>query len=101
MSGFSRQHMSGFQDSTCLVSQDSTCQGCQKHQQIVVSGTNVVAMARHGPILKDNEATGARKVFKYPGDLQDTINNSKNVPKVQKVQKPLFGAFSFLIRGRN
>ena len=75
------------QDSTCLVSQDSTCQGCQKHQKIVVSGTNVVAMARHGPILKDSEATGSGKVFRYlPGlrDITTKIENGCRSPKIQK-----------------
>ena len=41
--------------------------------KLVVSGTKVVAMARHGPISKDNEATGLRKVFKYLPGLRDAI----------------------------
>ena len=43
----------------------------QVRTKFAISGTNVVAMARHGPILKDNEATGSGKVFKYLPDLQD------------------------------
>ena len=78
------------QDSTCLVSQDSTCQGCQEHQKLVVSGTNVVAMARHGPILKDNEATCARKVFKYLRGFRDIINKSEMVAKVPKSKNTVF-----------
>ena len=34
---------------------------------------NGVTVARHGPILKDNEAMGSGKVFKYLRGLQDTI----------------------------
>ena len=75
------------QDSTCLVSQDSTCQGCQEHQKLVVSGTNVVAMARHGPILQDNEATGSGKVFKYLPGLRDIIFISK-MAATRKRSKP-------------
>ncbi len=39
----------------------------------VVLGVNGVAMARHGLILWENEATGSRKVFGYLLDLQDAI----------------------------
>ena len=73
-----------------LVSQDSTCQGCQERRKLVVSGTNVVAMARHGPILKDNEATGSGKVFKYLPGLRDTIKKSKIAAKVQKSKNTAF-----------
>ena len=33
---------------------------------------NGVAMARHGLILWENEATGSRKVFKYLPDPRET-----------------------------
>ena len=68
----------------------STCQGCQEHQQLVVSGTNVVAMARHGPISKDNEATGSGKVFRYLPGLRDTIKKSKIAAKVPKCKNTVF-----------
>ena len=42
--------------------------------ELVILGTNLVAMARHGLILKDNEATGSGKVLKYLLDLPDTVN---------------------------
>ena len=58
--------------------------------KFTIRGMKWVAMARHGPILKDNEATGSGKVFKYLPGLRDTIKNSKNTAKVQKVQKPVF-----------
>mgnify|MGYP007101497486 CR=1 FL=1 len=40
---------------------------------MVSFGMNGVAMARHGPIINDNEATGSRKVFRYLLDLRDAI----------------------------
>ena len=77
-------------DSTCLVSHDSTCQGCQEHRKLVISGTSVVAMACHGPILNNNEAMGSGKVFKYLPGLRDTIQQFKNgrqSPKITKSNK--------------
>ena len=47
-------------------------------------------MARHGPILKDNEATGLRKVFKYLPGLRDAKKKSKMAAKVQKSKNPVF-----------
>ena len=44
-------------------------------------------MARHGPILKDNEATGSGKVFKYLPGLPDIIKKSKMAAKGKKKQK--------------
>ena len=40
---------------------------------LIVLGMNWVAMGRHGLILKDNEATGLRKVSGCLPDLWDTI----------------------------
>ena len=51
---------------------------------------NEVAVARHGPILKDNEATGLRKVFKYLPGLRDANKKSKMAAKVQKSKNPVF-----------
>ena len=56
---------------------------------------NVVAMARHGPILKDNEATGSGKVFRYLPGLRDTIKKSKMAAKVQKSKTPYITIFSY------
>ena len=47
-------------------------------------------MARHGPILKDNEAMGSGKVFKYLPGLRDTIKKSKIAAKVQKSKNTVF-----------
>ena len=44
-----------------------------EHRKFVISGMNVVAVARHGPILNDNEAMVSGKVFKYLPGLRDTI----------------------------
>ena len=49
-----------------------------------------VAMARHGPILKDNEATGSGKVFKYLRGFRDIIKKSKMAAKVQKSKNTAF-----------
>ena len=56
----------------------------------VILGMNEVAVARHGPILKDNEATGSGKVFKYLPGLRDAQTNSKNAAKVKKNKNPGF-----------
>ena len=45
---------------------------------------NGVAVDRHRLILWENDATGARKVFKYLPDLQDLIKKSKTGSEVQK-----------------
>ena len=46
------------------------CLACQEHRQFVILEMNEVPMARRGLILKDNEAMGSGKVFKYlPGPL--------------------------------
>ena len=47
--------------------------GCQEHRQFAILGVNGVGMARHGPILNDNEAMGSGKVSKYLPGLRDTI----------------------------
>ena len=48
---------------------------------------NGVAVARHGLISKDNEATGSGKVFKYLPGLRDTIKKSKMPAEVQQIPK--------------
>ena len=59
----------------------------------IVFGMNGVAMARHGPILNDNEAMGSGKVFKYLPGLRDTIKNQKWPPKSKKQKNT--GTFDF------
>ena len=39
------------------------------------SGLKWVAVARHGLILWENDATGSRKVFKYLPGLREAISN--------------------------
>ena len=43
-------------------------------------------MARHGPILNDNEAMGPGNVYKYFPDLRDTIFISEMPAEVPKSQ---------------
>ena len=52
--------------------------------KFTILGMKWVAMARHGPILKDNEATGSGKVFRYLPGFRDIIKKSKMAAKVQK-----------------
>ena len=42
-------------------------------QIYIILGMNGVAMARHGLILWQNEATGSRKVFRYLPGLRDAV----------------------------
>ena len=63
----------------------------------VIWGVNGVAVARHGPILKDNEATGSRNVFKYIPGLRDTTTKSKMAAKVQQSKNTVF-YYIFLYR---
>ncbi len=48
---------------------------------VMILGMNGIAVARNGPILWENEATGSRKVFKYLLDLWDTIKKQKMLQK--------------------
>ena len=48
---------------------------------VMILGMNGIAVARNGPILWENDATGSRKVFKYLLDLWDTIKNQKILQK--------------------
>ena len=107
MSGLSRQHMSDLsrQHVSALSRQHTSClktvhfwslktahvwslktahvRLAKSAENELFSGTNVVAMAPHGPILNDNEAMGSGKVFKYLRSLQDTIKTSKMAAKAQ------------------
>ena len=58
--------------------------------KFTIRGMKWVAMARHGPILKDNEAMGSGKVFKYLPGLRDTTKNSKMAAKAQKSKNTVF-----------
>ena len=51
---------------------------------------NGVAMARHGPILNDNEAMGSGKVFKYLPGLRDTIKKSKTATEYKQSPNIIF-----------
>ena len=53
------------------------CLGCRGHRELVILGMNGIAVARHGPILKDNEAMGSGKVFRYLRGFRDTIKIQK------------------------
>ena len=55
----------------------------------VIWGMNGTAMARHGLILRESEATGSRKVSKYLPGLRDTIFGPKMIPK-SKILEHLF-----------
>ena len=63
------------------------CLACQEHRKFVILEMNEVPMARHGLILKDNEAMGSGKVFKYLPGLRDTIFISKCPPKIKHPKK--------------
>ena len=70
-----------------------------KRRKSIMLGMNGVAVARHGPILKDNEATGSGKIFKYLQGLPDTIHNLKKNAEVNKnPQTPYFTVFIFNLR---
>ena len=66
------------------------CMVPQKRRKSIILGMNGVAVARHGPILKDNEAMGARKVFKYLTGLRDTIKKSKTAAEDQQSKNDVF-----------
>ena len=40
---------------------------------VMILGMNGIAVARNGPILWENDATGSRKVFKWLGGSWDAI----------------------------
>ena len=61
-----------------------------QNYEFTISGMNEVAVARHGPILKDNEATGSGKVFKYLRGFRDTIKKSKMPAEVPKSKNTVF-----------
>ena len=62
----------------------------------MILGLNGVVVARHGLILRENEATGVRKVFRYPRDLRDSVTNSKKVVRTQKSKKnPRFTVYLY------
>ena len=57
---------------------------------------NRVPMARHGLILRENEATGSRKGFKYLPGLRETIKIKKWLPKSKNPQTPYFTVYSYI-----
>ena len=50
----------------------------------------MVAVARYGLILWENEAAGVRKVFRYLPDLWDTITKSKMAAKFPPKRNTIF-----------
>ena len=52
----------------------------------MILGLNEVAVARHGLISKDNEATGLSKVFKYLPGLRDVKKTSKMIDRDQRIK---------------
>ena len=57
---------------------------------MIILGMNGFAMARHGLILSQNEATSLRNMFKYLPGHQDTILSPKIGDKVKKIPKSKF-----------
>ena len=49
---------------------------------------NGVVVDRHGLTLRENEATDARKAFRYLPGLWDLVNKSKMGSEVQKIYFP-------------
>ena len=64
-----------------------------QRQKSIIPGTFGVAMARHGLILWENDATGSRKVFKCLPGLRDFITKIKMLHKVEKSEKSEFTVF--------
>ena len=57
---------------------------------------NGVAMARNGPRLWENEATGYRKVFRWLRGLWDAIKNQKWLPKSGNGEMPYFCSIFYI-----
>ncbi len=64
----------------------TTKSGLPRTNKLIFVGMNGVAMARHGLILSQDEATSLRKVFECLLDLWDAILNSIITAKVPKSQ---------------
>ena len=56
----------------------------EKGVKFMVLVTNMVAVARHGLISEDGEATRSRKVLKYLPGHREAKKKSKNIDKVEK-----------------
>ena len=52
----------------------------------MILGLNGVAVARHGPILADSEATGSRKLSRYLPDLREAIFDQKNQKITENIE---------------
>ena len=50
---------------------------------VMILDANGGGVARNGPILWENDATGSRKVSRWLRGLRDTIKTSKMTAKVQ------------------
>ena len=62
-------------------------------RNLVVSGVNGVVVDRHGLILRENDATGVRKVFRYLPGLRDLVTKSNMGSKVQTSEKICFSVY--------
>ena len=51
---------------------------------VMILGMNGIAVARNGPILWENDATGSRKVFRGFRGFWEAIKSSKFAAKVRK-----------------
>ncbi len=59
---------------------------------VMILGMNGIAVARNGPILWENEATGSRKVFKWLQGFWEAIKN-KITGEVRKLIILYFAIF--------
>ena len=72
-----------------------------KCEKSVFWGMNGVAVARHGAVLKDNEAMGSGKVFKYLRGFRDIITKIKNGRQSPtKTKTPRFTVFLYMENSR-
>ena len=75
--------------SRCLVSTQNML-GLPKRGKGIILGTNGVAMARHGLILSQDEATSLGNVFKHLPGLRDIVLRSKIAAESPKSQNTVF-----------
>ena len=57
-----------------VLFEDMVVWDVEVRRNLVVSGVTGGVVERHGLILRENDATGVRKVFKYLPDLRDLVN---------------------------
>ncbi len=57
---------------------------------VMILGMNGIAVARNGPILWENDATGSRKVFRGFRGFWEAIKKTKIAAKVREFQNTVF-----------